>query len=303
MISVFDNLFRTQSVGETAIRLGTTQSAISRSLGRLRLHFDDRLFVKTNNRMLPTAKAQHLAPTIGQVMSLIRDTLLQEVNFDPRHASRSITIGVADVGEMVLLPELYKLLQAEAPNCELRTVSLDVDRLRPAMETGAVDLVIHSSPPRSKEIMQQALFSEPFAIVAHPNAPLKGSVSAKQYASMDHATFLPADSTEILDSYLAQHGISRRVRIRTPHLIAVLELVSQSPSLIATVPASLAAVYRKRGLIKALTPDFPLPVLNVHQYWHRRFDKEPFNVWLRAAMRRTVARVRSYKHGDRRPIG
>lgn len=290
LIAVFDNLWRTHSVGETAVQLGTTQSAVSRALARLRVHFDDQLFVKTNNRMLPTTKADHLAPTVAQIMSLIRDSLLSEIGFDPHRVSKVINVSVADIGEMVLMPELYKALREEAPNCELRTVPLDLDRLRHSLESGAVDLVVHSWPPRSKEIMQQLLFTETFAIVAHPQSPLKSPISAKQYASMDHATFLASDSTQFLDNFLAKHEIHRRVRIRTPHLVAVLELVSRFQGLVATVPASLAAVYQTRGLVKVLTSDFPLPTLKVHQYWHRRFDKEPFSMWLRGVMRQTVVR-------------
>ncbi len=77
----------------------------------------------------------------------------------------------------------------------------------------------------------------------------------------------------------------RRVRLSTPHHLIVPLLVEQDPTLIAVVPKLLAATYAKFADIQELTPAFELPRIEVYQFWHRRFDLDPFSVWLRTFIR------------------
>ena len=54
-------VYREGSVTRAAERLNLTQSAISHGLGRLRLLFDDPLFVRKGNRLISTPLARSLA--------------------------------------------------------------------------------------------------------------------------------------------------------------------------------------------------------------------------------------------------
>lgn len=69
LLGVLDALLREQSVTRAAESLGTTQSAVSHSLGRLRTFFDDSLFVKSSQGMVATRKAELLRQPVMDIMA------------------------------------------------------------------------------------------------------------------------------------------------------------------------------------------------------------------------------------------
>ena len=60
LLIVFSILAETRSVSRTAQRLSLSQPAVSHALGKLRLMFDDRLFLRGHNELLPTPRAEKL---------------------------------------------------------------------------------------------------------------------------------------------------------------------------------------------------------------------------------------------------
>ena len=64
LLRVFDTMLETRSVTITASTLSLTQSAVSNQLARLRDAFDDPLFVRTSEGMVPTPRAMAIAGPI-----------------------------------------------------------------------------------------------------------------------------------------------------------------------------------------------------------------------------------------------
>ena len=88
LLGVLDALLREQSVTRAAESLGTTQSAISHSLGRLRTFFDDSLFVKSSKGMVATRKAELLRQPVTDIMAAVRQQVLAEAGFHPSRSRR-----------------------------------------------------------------------------------------------------------------------------------------------------------------------------------------------------------------------
>ena len=57
LLLVFHELMQNGSVLRASKSLGVTQGAVSQALAKLRTHFGDELFIKTNTGMAPTAVA------------------------------------------------------------------------------------------------------------------------------------------------------------------------------------------------------------------------------------------------------
>src|SRR5438094_7300955 len=126
LLAVLDAMFREGSVTKAAQSLGLTQSALSHSLNRLRAFFDDPLFVKAGNAMVPTHKAAEMQSAVIDVMSTVRQQILAGARFDPRAARRTFTLCMTDMGELVFLPPLLERFKKEAPGCSLRTLQVPV---------------------------------------------------------------------------------------------------------------------------------------------------------------------------------
>ena len=61
LLRVFDAVWQTRSVTVAASNLHLTQPAVSKQLHRLRELLEDPLFVRTNDGMAPTPRAEALA--------------------------------------------------------------------------------------------------------------------------------------------------------------------------------------------------------------------------------------------------
>src|SRR3546814_19624459 len=73
--SVLDTLLREKSLTRSAEVLNMTQPALSKTVARLREHFDDQLFVRVAFEMKPTSKTLCLAP---QIKNILREVSLME---------------------------------------------------------------------------------------------------------------------------------------------------------------------------------------------------------------------------------
>ena len=76
LLVTLDALLVDASVTRAAERLGRSPSAISHALAKLRELFDDDLFVRAGQRLVPTARAQELAPTVHVILAGMEEGML-----------------------------------------------------------------------------------------------------------------------------------------------------------------------------------------------------------------------------------
>lgn len=89
LLVAFEALFEERSVTAAATRLYLGQPAMSAALGRLRILFQDELFIRIGRQMQPTAKALEVAQGIKAALQQIRQTLETSQIFDSTIAIRN----------------------------------------------------------------------------------------------------------------------------------------------------------------------------------------------------------------------
>jgi len=143
LLRVFDAVWQTRSVTVAASNLHLTQPAVSKQLHRLRELLEDPLFVRTNDGMAPTPRAEALAGLVRQALSEVRNAIELQLGFDPRSSDRTFRIFTSDLGQMVFLPKLLDLVSRQAPAVNIHTVQVPAQRMRGvALESGDVDLAV-----------------------------------------------------------------------------------------------------------------------------------------------------------------
>ncbi|WP_341964147.1 LysR family transcriptional regulator [Pseudomonas sp. RC10] len=75
LMLTFSVLYRERSVTHTAMRLEVGQPAVSNSLAKLRLHFNDPLFIRAGRKMRPTSGADAIAAVLLPAMHSIESLL------------------------------------------------------------------------------------------------------------------------------------------------------------------------------------------------------------------------------------
>ncbi len=71
-LRVLQALLDLKNLSKVARKMGLTQQAISEQLRKLRDLFDDRLFIRQGNSMVPTPKALSMQQPINDILDLLQ---------------------------------------------------------------------------------------------------------------------------------------------------------------------------------------------------------------------------------------
>jgi len=277
-------LYDELSVSRAAQKLSMSQPAVSRALHKLRTIFNDQLFIRAPTGVTPTPRAHTLVRVTRPLVERLREDLLTEERFNPALSTRTVSIALSDVGEMVFLPKLLERLRARAPQCTIRSVSMPPGQLVHGFEKGEIDLAVGYFPDLTKHnFLQQRLFTHHFACLMRAGHPRRAKrLSLEDFLAMEHAVVhAEGRSQEIFERFLERKRIRRKVVLLTPHFLSIPIIIAGS-DLVATVPHALAIYFARmsRDLAFAMPP-FDVAGFDVKQHWHRKFHAGPRTRWLR----------------------
>lgn len=292
LLRVLAALYEEGQTTKAGKRLSLSQPAISHALAKLRLALGDDLFVREGNRMQPTPFAEHIREPVMRILEIVASEIAYERDFDPLTTTRRFTISTSDIGELVFLPTLLRTLAADAPGATLRCLSLPPVELEEAMANGLVDLALGYFPDLvGSAFLQQKLFEHRFACLVRRDHPMIGDViSLEQFLAADHAVVAQKGrSQEIFEQRMRELGLKRRVLLQSPHFMSAPLMVAHS-DMITTVPRAVARAYSRMAPLKLLDPPVDIPAIELKQFWHRRYHKDPSVHWLRATIARLFLR-------------
>jgi len=208
--------------------------------------------------------------------------LSQRSRFEPATSTRRFTLAMTDVGEVYFMPVLIERCRALAPGVEIASVRANAATLKDEMETGRVDLAIGAFEDVSEALYQRQLFRQRFVSMFRKGHPLDGAkVDLARFVAATHLIVDAAQSPyDRINALLDKAGVGTSSRFRVPHFTAVPYIVSTS-ELVVTVPQKLAESASKPFGLKWIEPPLALPTLQTNVFWHRRFNHDPGNQWLR----------------------
>lgn len=286
-LRAFEAIYLERSITRAAHRLGLAQSSVSSALARLRLVFDDQLFVRSGSEMRPTARAEAIAPQLLATLAGLSALLAQTLAFDPATAVRTFTLGATDYGARILLPALIDRLGDQAPGVSLRVVSYVKAQVAADLDRGLIDLALGVFPDAPGRTVRTPLFDERLIGVARSGHPLlaNGSegVDLQAFAACGHVLVTVArDSAGVVDEALAAQGLQRRIALTLPFAEAALACV-RGCDLITALPARL---------VDATQPDLTtfevpltLPPWTLSMLWLADMRQDQGLAWLRGVIR------------------
>ncbi|WP_426438148.1 LysR family transcriptional regulator [Bradyrhizobium genosp. P] len=295
LLVAFEALIEERHVTRAAEPIGLAQPSMSSALRRLRALFADELFLRAGAGMQPTEKALVLAGPIGEALRQIRGVLAPDQGFDPSTTRRRITIAATDYGDLVLVPELIRLLRAEAPGIDLAVRPLiDATAALARLERGELDALIGGHLPDSPRCVRHRLFEERFVCIRDV-ARANGSehLSLGDYAALPHALFSAAGGDglpSVIDALLAREGLKRRVAMTLAHVVAVPFAVAGT-DLVATMAERVARRFTDVAGVAVVTPPFDIPAFAIDLVHNRRATEDPALRWFLDAVSRCARRL------------
>jgi DNA-binding transcriptional LysR family regulator len=290
---IFDGIYTSRSVSRTADQLGLAQATVSIALNKLRLHFDDKLFIRTSHGMEPTPRAQALYPQLASVVATLESARLAPAEFMPLKAKREFRLCMTDISEIVILPRLMNHLRRAAPEVGIMAEKITPDSPK-RLESGEVDVAIGFMPHLEAGFYQKTLFTQNFVCLAAKNHPrIRGELTKQALLAEKHIRVATSGTGHsIVDKTLAMHGVHRQVVLHLSSFLGVARVVAET-ELLVVVPKMLGITIQMQEQVQILPLPFEIPSYAVKQHWHDRFHAEPGNIWLR----RTVADLfRDFPH-------
>lgn len=282
---VFQAIYTTRSVTLAGERMGMSQSAVSNALKRLRERFDDPLFVRTPNGMVPSAVAIKLIEPVDEGLARLNQAIDQSRRFDPATSNQLFRIALNDIGQLVLMPPLLAKAQALAPRVRFETVEASPSNCRQLMVDGTIDLAIGSWQPLGTGVYQQRLFEESYVVLLSANHELRGeTIEIQDYLDAAHIVYKPSGASyDALHTILADLNVldKRKVVLTAVHSLGLSTMVANSSMLLSLQERLALAMTVSRSDLRIAKLPFTVPLFPIKQQWHEQRHADAGHQWLR----------------------
>jgi DNA-binding transcriptional LysR family regulator len=257
---------------------------MSHALSRLRSLFAEDLFVRTPDRMEPTARAREIAPLVSAAIEHIEAALNLGAGFDPAKSAAIFTAGMAEYAEVALVGRLAERFAREAAKATLRLTPVTGAEAAERLDSGAIDVAVAHLRALPAHLDTMVLLRDPFVLIARRGHPLGCcSPSIEAYAALSHVLVSPrGDTRGAIDRALADFGLQRRIALLVATYLALPAVLAVS-DLVATVPRRTARQIAAIAEIETMPLALDLSV-PVSMAWHRRATSEPAQVWFRSLL-------------------
>ena len=274
---LFIAIYEQRSISKAAKILCITQSAASHALQRLRQHLKDDLFVRVSNQMLATPFAEQIYPVIKNALILIQSISMQKQSFDP-NSIQTLKVAVHDEIEPIIFPKLVEHFQKLNLIIQFSSIKLDRKTIITDLATQQIDFVIDLEQNLGEKIQFNKLAQDQFVVCT-------------QQKMMDEAIYLASPHigvssrrTGVLveDIYLNRQQFSRQIFLRCQHYSTALQILTQEPQLILTIPKNILAHLRLAQNLNIFDVPVQLPSINMGMYWHKDLELNLRHQFLRS---------------------
>jgi DNA-binding transcriptional LysR family regulator len=282
LLVVLDTIDAEGGVSRAAAKLNLTQPAISHALARLRVAFDDPLFVRQGRALVPTPLTRSLIAPLRCSLAGLRALIGEAGRFDPKDSVTRFTLGLRDPVELLVLPPLMRRIAAAAPGIDLRAVQAARRNLEAGLASGALDLALDVPLPLSQSVRRRRIAADALVVVARRGHPaLRARFTLEAYLRQEHVMVTQRrKGPGFEDLALSEQGVSRRVRLRCRNHMAAFRVVSETDLVLTMAERYVAPL--NRGFDNRILPlPIAVPTLDLYLYWHETLDRDAANSWLR----------------------
>ncbi|HDM8184389.1 TPA: transcriptional regulator LeuO [Vibrio harveyi] len=293
LLTVFDAVMQEQNITRAAHNLGMSQPAVSNAVARLKVMFNDELFMRQGRGIQPTQRARQLFGPIRQALQLIRNELPSSV-FQPESSTRLFKLAICSPCDMRFAPRIMANINEQAPSVQLH-LDAEFDRLlSERMRYQEIDFVIDYARFDDQGFSSTEIFKDELVVIASKTHPrIKGGVSAEQLINEKHAKLSRVHGQRSF-SEQAYRELDCQAAYEGSSLSNLLYVVSQS-ELVTIAPRWMAENAVNSDQLQIL--DFPFENKEISGYlsWHESSEKDKGHIWLRDQLMITCGEVVALK--------
>jgi LysR family transcriptional regulator, nod-box dependent transcriptional activator len=277
-------LLHERNVTRAAARIHLSQSAMSRTLDRLRSELGDELLVRVGRNYELTPRGSALLDELGQVMPRLARLWAGEP-FSPAQSEAHIRLATTDYASSVVLPPLAEILARLAPGITLEVVPWHERVHEDNGLAGTTHLILSPmAGPATHRV--ELLFEDVFlCVLGRKLSRGKGPLKMKEYLGFRHISVeTPPSQQPLMDCSLGQAGLQRPAAVHVPYLLAAIRML-ETTDLVMTMPTRIAEPVLTLLKLPRLKAPKEIPAIRYSMLWHPRFDSDLLHVWLRETVR------------------
>ncbi len=270
-------LLQERNLSKVANLMGLTQQAISEQLRKIRHTFDDEMFIRTSNGVIPTQIAENMEHQVNDILAKI-DQLISGSSFDPSELSGVLQISTSDYALVTVLPMLLQQINSEAPNLKVIIRDFESDNLNQLMVTGELDLIITFPEFIPQNYPFMLLFTEHHVCVTGNQSTFGGKkYQLSEIAAMPQVIVSPSrpNLKGSHDDWFAEKGYQRNIVMSVPSFLSASNII-QSTNTICFLPSRLLPDPKIVPLEISENP----PSFDVIVAWHPRSNNNPLHQWI-----------------------
>ncbi|MFI1889907.1 LysR family transcriptional regulator [Streptomyces jumonjinensis] len=287
-------LLEERHVSRAADRFHLSQSAMSRTLQRLRDTFGDELLVRMGNGYEPTSRGHRIQAELADILPRLEALLRGDV-FDPATATGEFRVQCADHATALLGPGVVQRVFRAAPQLSLRIAPWSGGSFADVAQ-GRADLAVsEGTAPEAAvpgPLHRELLFEEELVCLLADDHPLSGRrLTAADCLRQPHAIVTAPDGERTaVERRLAELGVRRPAGVRVPSLSAAVAALPGT-ALIAVLPRRVALAHAEDPAYRVAEAPVELRPLAYELVWHPRMDADPAHRWLRGLVREAAEAV------------
>ncbi len=281
LLTVFDAVMQEQNITRAAHNLGMSQPAVSNAVARLKVMFNDELFMRQGRGIQPTQRARQLFGPVRQALQLIRNELPSSM-FQPETSTRLFKLAICSPCDMRFAPAILTDIHSQAPQVQLHLDAEFNRKLSERMRYQEIDFVIDYSRFDDQGFSSTEIFQDELVVVTSKNHPRLGesqAVDLEQLVKEKHAKLSKVNGLRSF-SEQAYQELDCQAYYEGSSLSNLLYVVAQS-ELVTIAPRWMAENASNSEQLQII--ELPLENNQVSGYlsWHESSEKDKGHIWLR----------------------
>lgn len=280
LLTVFDAVMQMQNVTRAAQVLGMSQPAVSNAVSRLKIMFNDELFVRYGRGIQPTLRAKQLFGPVRQALQLVHNEL-PGAGFEPEQSDRVFSLSICSPLDIKLAPKIVERIKNKTSNINVNIKSYLNSNIEHQLKYQEVEFFINYKQFDKPEFHSHPLFNDEVVLaVSNQHPRIKESVTEEMLLNEHHSIVSLEDVGSFSAAYYKNTELEDLITYEGTDLNSVLNLVSKTYS-VAIAPRWLVESYSEQLNIKAISLPWEKVERPCYLIWHESTARDKGHLWMK----------------------
>lgn len=279
LLTVFDAVMQMQNVTRAAQVLGMSQPAVSNAVSRLKVMFNDELFVRYGRGIQPTLRAKQLFGPVRQALQLVHNEL-PGAGFEPAQSERIFNLSICSPLDIKLAPKIVERIKTQTPNINVNIKSYLNNNIEHQLKYQEIEFFINYKQFDKPEFHSHPLFNDEVVLaVSNKHPRIKENVTEEMLLKEKHSIVSVDDIGSFSSCYYKGTELEDLITYQGTDLNSVLNIVSKT-NLVAIAPKWLVECYAEQLDIKAVALPWDNSERPCYLIWHESTARDKGHLWM-----------------------